>query len=81
MAKTLTFKNIPDPIYERLKQSAKANRRSLNSEAIVCLETVLIPTRTPVNDSVLRARELRAALSGHRFLATEIDSEKRSGRA
>lgn len=42
MPKTLTLKNIPDDIYERLKLSAEANRRSMNSEAIVCMETALL---------------------------------------
>ena len=30
MSATLTLKNIPAPVYERLKLSAQANRRSLN---------------------------------------------------
>ena len=38
---TLTLKNIPDELYERLKSAAELNRRSLNSEAIVCLESGL----------------------------------------
>ncbi len=43
MPTTLTLKNIPDEVYERLKASAEKHRRSLNSEAIVCLESVLAP--------------------------------------
>lgn len=38
MPATLTLKNIPDAVYERLKRSAEAHRRSVNSEAIACLE-------------------------------------------
>ena len=45
MPTTPTLKNIPDEVYERLKTAAQAHRRSLNSEAIVCLETVLMPTK------------------------------------
>ncbi|HNS57464.1 MAG TPA: Arc family DNA-binding protein, partial [Nitrosomonas europaea] len=41
MPTTLTLKNIPDDVYERLKVAAEVHRRSLNSEIIVCLETVL----------------------------------------
>ena len=37
MSVTLTLKNIPEDVYRRLKLSAEAHRRSLNSEAIVCL--------------------------------------------
>lgn len=36
MPTTLTLKNIPDDVYQRLKRSASEHRRSLNSEAIVC---------------------------------------------
>lgn len=43
MATTLTLKNIPDEVYDRLRLSAATHRRSLNSEAIVCLETVRLP--------------------------------------
>ena len=35
MPTTITLKGIPDDVYLRLKQSADANRRSLNSEVIV----------------------------------------------
>jgi plasmid stability protein len=45
VATTLTLKNIPDDVYKRLKAAAESHRRSLNSEAIVCLETVLLPGR------------------------------------
>jgi len=31
---TVTVENIPDELYERLKASARANRRSINSEII-----------------------------------------------
>ncbi len=35
MPTTLTLKNIPDDIYERLRATPEIHRRSLNSEAIV----------------------------------------------
>ena len=81
MATTLTLKNIPDAVYERLKLSAEIHRRSLNSEAIVCLESVLLPTRTTAAERLARARELRAALPQNKFRASDIDASKREGRA
>ena len=48
MSTTLTLKNIPEHVYDRLKWSAQVHRRSLNNEAIVCLETVLAPAGLPV---------------------------------
>lgn len=38
---TLTVKNLPDALYARLKSRADAQRRSINAEAIVCLERML----------------------------------------
>jgi len=52
---TLTLKNIPDTVYARLKLSAKIHWRSLNSEAIVCLESVLLPTRIMPDERLARA--------------------------
>jgi len=38
---TLTLKKVPEGLYRRLKERAATHRRSLNGEAIVCLEEVL----------------------------------------
>jgi plasmid stability protein len=35
---TMTLKNVPDELYEQLKRNAERHRRSLNKEAITCLE-------------------------------------------
>lgn len=81
MPTTLTLKNIPDAVYERLRDSAQANRRSMNSEAIVCLEAVLLPSRVALADRLARARALRGALPKGRFRARDIDAMKREGRS
>ena len=80
MPTTLTLKNIPDAVYEKLKLSAANHRRSLNSEAIVCLESVLLPTKMMPSERLARARELRAALPQGKFRARDIDAVKREGR-
>lgn len=80
MPTTLTLKNIPDEVYERLKASAQTHRRSLNSEAIVCLESVLVPGRVTVSERLAKARALRAALPKGKFRAKDIDAYKREGR-
>ena len=77
---TLTLKNIHDAVYQRLKIAAEMHRRSLNCEAIVCLESVLIPTGGAPHGRLARARALRAALSPGVFRADDIDSAKREGR-
>lgn len=80
MPTTLTLKNIPDALYDRLKLAAEMHRRSLNSEAIVCLESVLLPTRMMPSERIARARELRAALPVGTFSARDIDAAKREER-
>jgi len=80
MPTTLTLKNIPDEVYKRLKGSAETHRRSLNSEAIVCLESVLLPGRIPTTERLARARALRGALPKVKFKARDIDTMKREGR-
>ncbi|MBA3625960.1 MAG: Arc family DNA-binding protein [Methylibium sp.] len=81
MPTTLTLKNIPDSVYERLKLSAQTHRRSLNSEAIVCLETVLLPTKMAPGERLARARELRATLPNKPFKARDIQALKTEGRS
>jgi plasmid stability protein len=43
---TLTLKNVPDELIERLKREARDNRRSLNQQALTGLEQSLA-TRWP----------------------------------
>ena len=81
MPTTLTLKNIPDDVYDRLKRSAETHRRSMNSEAIVCLEAVLQPARVTPTERLARARELRGALQQGEFRARDIDTLKREGRS
>ena len=81
MPTTLTLKNIPDAVYDQLKAAAAAHRRSLNSEAIVCLETVLIPGNIAPRERLARARALRTGLKPGTFDTAGIDKMKRQGRA
>jgi hypothetical protein len=80
MPTTLTLKNIPDAIYDRLKAAAQTNRRSMNSEVIVCLESVLLPIQVTPSERLARAQELRAALPQVKFKISDIDRLKRQGR-
>lgn len=81
MPTTITLKNIPDDVYARLKNAAATHRRSLNSEAIVCLESALTPARISPQDRLERARRLRMALGQRAFLSSEVSKLKRQGRA
>jgi plasmid stability protein len=80
MPVALTLKNIPDEVYGRLKVAAETHRRSLNSEAIVCLETALVPNKVRPGERLARARALRAELGAVKFEMSDIDTHKRQGR-
>jgi len=81
MPTTLTLKNIPDGVYERLKHSAETHRRSMNSEAIVCLEAALLPSKPTPAERLARARALRGTLPKRKFRARDIEAMKREGRS
>jgi plasmid stability protein len=80
MPATITLKNIPDVLYERLKLQAQVHRRSINSEAIVCLEAALSPKAIDPAEHIARARAIHAELGGRKFKASDIDRFKREGR-
>lgn len=73
---TMTIKNVPDDLYDQLKKSAGRHRRSINSEAIVCLEQVLRSKR--VDPEALLARARRARVRSPDLFVT--DDELRSAR-
>jgi hypothetical protein len=80
MPTTLTLKNIPDEVYARLRAQATLNRRSLNSEAILCLETILNLRPADTRERLAQLRGMRAALGDARFGMGDIDEFKREGR-
>ncbi|MGF1610371.1 MAG: Arc family DNA-binding protein [Kiloniellales bacterium] len=69
---SITLKNIPDDLYERLKRQARAHRRSVNSELIHCLETVLGPKRITPEERLARIRSLRPRFDPQAVSAEEI---------
>ena len=77
---SITLKNIPEDIYERLKASAKIHRRSLNSELINCLEVVLKPRRISAEEHLERLRKIRPAISPGAVSADEIRQAINEGR-
>ena len=78
---TITIKNIPSELYERLKQRAAENRRSMNNEVIVCIERAVLSRKTNTTDEVLaKARELRKKTSNHSLADGEFTTRKVAGR-
>lgn len=44
---TLVLRNVPDDLYQRLKETAAEHRRSMTQEAIVSLRTALAAQQEP----------------------------------
>lgn len=84
MPMSITLKNIPDDIYTRLKTSAQANRRSLNSEAIVWLEVsqhAASAAQTSAQSAILaRAIALRSEVKTPAISNEEMTAMKIAGR-
>lgn len=76
----LTIKNIPDTLYDKLKKTAKSHHRSLNSEIIHCLETVLVPKKLDTAERLQRAQNLRAQIPIGEISPADIDNEINQGR-
>jgi len=81
MTTTPKLKNGPVEVYALLGAQATSNRHSLNSEAIVCLETVLRAATSNTQDHLPQLRALRAKLGNTQFAPADIDKFKRQGRA
>jgi plasmid stability protein len=77
---TVTFKNIPDDLYEKLKQAAIAHHRSVNSELIYCLEKTLKPIRSSTVELAEKAQALRNRVTVERLDTDEISAAIHQGR-
>ncbi len=79
---TLTIRNLPDAIHEKLKVQARTNRRSVNQEVIATLEErVLINVSKEDRFTVItqRADKLRATMTGF-LTSSEIEEAITEGR-
>jgi plasmid stability protein len=77
---TVTVKNIPDELYKRLKAFAEANRRSINSEIIICIERAVASHRIDPNEVIDNARRLRQLTAKHIITDDAFDQAKAAGR-
>ena len=55
----LTLEQVPDSLYQRLKELAAANRRSISEEAIAWLEHLLEPQSVDPRSQLEEIRALR----------------------
>lgn len=76
----LTIKNIPDDVYNALKDKAKQQHRSINSEVITCLEHTLLPKRISTEERLSTIRALRSQVKSGAITAEDIDQAINEGR-
>lgn len=77
---TVTVKNIPADIYEKLKQSAEASHRSINSEIIACIEHTVRSQAIAPELVLAGARRLREMTASYVIGDDEFDQAKEDGR-
>jgi len=77
---TLTIKNIPIEIYDRLKIQAKNNHRSLNKEVISIIERAISIPPIDVEMTIARARKVRELTAHYVVTAEEIENMINEGR-
>lgn len=78
---SITIKNIDPELYERLKKQAAEHRRSINNEAIVCLEKSLQYCSSPSAEELIEeSRRIREMTAHYMLTDEELDRAKREGR-
>lgn len=79
---TLTLENFPDDLYAQLKARAVEHRRSLNREAILCLEEALSDRPPlPTAGTLARLRRARQRLGKVFLTDRDLTNVRSAGRA
>jgi plasmid stability protein len=72
---SLTIKDLPDPLWARLRQRAAADRRSLNREVIHLLERVLAEAPA-APEAIALAERIEAQMRAGRWAADREPTEE-----
>ena len=76
----ITVKKIPDVLYEKLKDSAVKNHRSINSEVIACIERALGSNLIDPDEYLTSVRQLREGVKAPMLTDEVLDKAKNEGR-
>jgi plasmid stability protein len=76
---SLTIKNLPAAVHRRLRARAALHGRSLNGEAIACLQAALGAEAVDADALLARARALRRSVAG-RLTDRDVAAVKAEGR-
>jgi antitoxin FitA len=74
MSTSITLKNIPEPLYRRIRMAADRHHRSLSNEIIARLEQALAPHVVDVEESLQQARSLRERYTGPPLTLDDIEA-------
>ena len=78
---SITIKNIPEPLYLALKNSAATHHRSINGEVIFRLEEALLPRRVSRDELLDQIRRVREEIGkGAALSPEEIEAAINEGR-
>lgn len=59
---SLTLKDIPKRLHQRLRERAQRNRRSLSQEALACLEQIVAADPIDPDALLAKARAMRSGV-------------------
>lgn len=77
---TITIKNIPEEIYERVKNQARINHRSINGEILSILEQAISIPPINVEETLKRAKKIRELTAHYVITNEELTKWKNEGR-
>ena len=77
---SITLKNIPDSLYEKIKEAAQIHRRSLNSEVLYCIERTLDTHKIDIEEHLELAKQLRQIAVDHPLTDEMLNAAKNWGR-
>lgn len=64
MPTNITIRDIPDEVYEKLKQQAELHQRSINSEVIFYLKQMVRSHRPDPDEVIARAKKIKKQAKG-----------------
>jgi antitoxin FitA len=77
---TMTIKNVPDDLYEKLKESAQEHGRSMNNEVLFCLKRALRGGRIDPETFLARMEALDKQISLPPLTDEILRANKEEGR-
>ncbi len=78
--KTLTIKNIPDDVYQKLQKNAEVNQRSIHDEVLFLIKLALMKRPVGSETNLELAYPAHEIATGHPVTADKIEEMIDDGR-